>query len=199
MTTGRLAVFFDRDGTLIEDVGYLRSPDEVRLIPGAAEAVRLLNDRQIPAYVVSNQSGVARGLLTEADLVGIHHRLAQDLAVAGAHIDRIYYCPHHPTEGRPPYDIACNCRKPGTGMLQRAADEFQIALDRSFVIGDKTLDIQAGIAAGAHSILVLTGFGRTSAQECRGSGIVPDFTAPTVVEAVKFIMESLEGELHHHA
>jgi D-glycero-D-manno-heptose 1,7-bisphosphate phosphatase len=199
VTNGRLAVFFDRDGTLIEDVGYLRSPGEIHLIPGAAEAVRLLNDRHIPAYVVSNQSGIARGLFSEQDLVEIHRRLAEELAAAGAHIDRIYYCPHHPTEGRPPYNIECNCRKPGIGMLQHAAEDFQIALHRSFVIGDKLLDIQAGKAAGARSILVLTGFGRTSVQECRNNGIVPDFTAPTVVEAVNYVVESLEGELHHHA
>jgi len=196
VTDGRIAVFFDRDGTLIEDVGYLRTPGEVRMIPGAAEAVRMLNDRQILTCVISNQSGVARGLMTEADLVPIHERLQQLLAAAGAHLDRIYYCPHHPTEGRPPYNIECTCRKPRTGMLQRAASELPIALEKSFVIGDKTLDIEAAKAAGTRSILVLTGYGRSSVDECRRAGIVPEFVAPTVAEAVMFIMQHLEGELH---
>lgn len=199
MTDGRIAVFFDRDGTLIEDVGYLRTPDEVRLIPGAAEAIRKLNDRQILTCVISNQSGVARGLLTEADLVLIHDRLQRMLASAGAHLDRIYYCPHHPTEGRPPYNIECTCRKPRTGMLQRAAGEFPIALEKSFVIGDKTLDIETAKAAGTRSILVLTGYGRSSVDDCRRAGIVPEYITPTVAEAVTFIMQHLEGELHPHA
>ena len=199
MTDGRIAVFFDRDGTLIEDVGYLRTPDEVRLIPGAAEAIRMLNDRQILTCVISNQSGVARGLLTEADLVPIHDRLQRMLAAAGAHLDRIYYCPHHPTDGRPPYNIECTCRKPRTGMLQRAASELPIALEKSFVIGDKTLDIEVAKAAGARSILVLTGYGRLSVDECRRAGIVPECIAPTVAEAVMFIVQHLEGELHPHA
>lgn len=199
MTDGRIAVFFDRDGTLIDDVGYLRTPDEVRLIPGAAEAIRMLNDRQILTCVISNQSGVARGLLTEADLVPIHDRLQRMLAAAGAHLDRIYYCPHHPTEGRPPYNIECTCRKPRTGMLQRAASELPIALEKSFVIGDKTLDIEVAKAAGTRSILVLTGYGRSSVDECRRAGIVPECIAPTVAEAVMFIVQHLEGELHPHA
>jgi D-glycero-D-manno-heptose 1,7-bisphosphate phosphatase len=199
VTDERMAVFFDRDGTLIEEVGYLRTPDEVRLIPGAAEAVRRLNDRRITTCVISNQSGIARGLLTEADLLQIHKRLQRDLAGAGAHLDRIYYCPHHPTEGRPPYNIECSCRKPGIGMLQRAAEELPISLAQSFVIGDKTLDIEAGARAGTKNILVLTGYGKTSAEECHRKGLRPEFTGPTVVEAVEFIMQHLEGELHPHA
>jgi D-glycero-D-manno-heptose 1,7-bisphosphate phosphatase len=199
VTDGRIAVFFDRDGTLIEDVGYLRTPDEVRLIPGAAEAVRLLNERRIFTCVVSNQSGVARGFFTEADLVPIHDRLERELAAGGAHLDRIYYCPHHPTIGRPPYNIDCTCRKPRTGMVQRAASEVPIALEKSFVVGDKTADIELGKAVGAQSILVLTGYGRSSLVESRENGIIPDHVAPTVAEAVAFIMQYLEGVSHPHA
>jgi D-glycero-D-manno-heptose 1,7-bisphosphate phosphatase len=198
VTDGRVAVFFDRDGTLNEDVGYLRMPEEMRLIPGAAEAVRLLNDRQILTCVISNQSGVARGFLTEADLIPIHDRLQEQLAAAGAHLDRIYYCPHHATEGRPPYNIDCTCRKPRTGMLRRAAEELSIALAKSFVIGDKALDVEVGKAAGAYAILVLTGFGGSSIDECRRSGVTPDFVAPTIVEAVNHITHHLEGESQHH-
>jgi D-glycero-D-manno-heptose 1,7-bisphosphate phosphatase len=199
VTDGRVAVFFDRDGTLNVDVGYLRSPEEMQLISGAAEAVRLLNERRILTCIISNQSGVARGYFTEADLVPIHERLQQLLAGGGAHIDRIYYCPHHPTEGRPPYNIECTCRKPATGMLRRAAEEFPIDLENSFVVGDKALDVQLGKAAGAHSILVLTGFGESSIEQCRQSGAAPDFVAPTIVEAVNHILHHLEGDPHHHA
>lgn len=199
MTDGRTAVFFDRDGTLNEDVGYLRTPDELRLLPGAAEAVRLVNERRILTCVISNQSGVARGLLSEADLAAIHRRLEEALAGHGAHLDRIYYCPHHPTEGRPPYDVECACRKPGTGMLDQAAREFGIALDRSFVVGDKTLDIVAGQAAGARSVLVLSGYGNAAVEECRREGIIPEHVAATVFDAVTYILQHLEGELHPHA
>jgi D-glycero-D-manno-heptose 1,7-bisphosphate phosphatase len=199
VTDGRVAVFFDRDGTLNVDVGYLRSAGEMQLIPGAAEAVRLLNERQILTCIISNQSGVARGYFTEADLVPIHDRLQELLAGGGAHIDRIYYCPHHPTEGRPPYNIECSCRKPYTGMLRKATEEFPIALESSFVVGDKALDIQVGKAAGACSILVLTGFGGSAVEECRRNGALPDFVAPTIVEAVHYILHHLEGDLHHHA
>ncbi len=199
MTDGRIAVFFDRDGTLIEDVGYLRTPDQVRLLPGAAASLRRLNDRQILTCLVSNQSGIARGLFTEDDLAGIHQRMENDLAAAGAHLDRVYYCPHHPTEGRPPYNIECMCRKPRTGMLEQAARECAIDLARSFIVGDKALDIEAGKRAGTKSILVLTGFGRSSVEECRRRGTNPDFTAPTVAEAVEYIMHHLEGVSHPYA
>jgi D-glycero-D-manno-heptose 1,7-bisphosphate phosphatase len=199
VNNGRVAVFFDRDGTLIEDVGYLASPDGLRLIPGAAEAVAQLNRRNVLTCVVSNQSGVARGLFTEADLVPIHRRLDEELAAHHARLDRIYYCPHHPTEGIPPYNRVCDCRKPATGMLDRAARDLGVVLDRSFLVGDKTIDVQTGIAAGAKAILVLTGFGAASANECRAEGITPAFVAPTVVEAVRYILQQLEENGEKHA
>jgi D-glycero-D-manno-heptose 1,7-bisphosphate phosphatase len=195
----RVAVFFDRDGTLIEDVGYLTSPHGLRLIPGAAEAVARLNRRNVLTCVVSNQSGVGRGYLTEADLVPIHHRLDAELAARNARLDRIYYCPHHPTEGLPPYNVACDCRKPATGMLDQAARELGVALDRSYVVGDKTIDVQTGIAAGARAILVLTGLGTASFDECRAGGITPAYVAPTVVEAVAFILQQLEEDGEKYA
>jgi len=199
VNNGRVAVFFDRDGTLIEDVGYLASPNGLRLIPGAAEAVARLNQRDVLTCVVSNQSGVARGLFTEADLVPIHRRLDAELAARHARLDRIYYCPHHPTEGSPPYNVICDCRKPAVGMLERAARELGVALDRSFVVGDKTIDVQTGIAAGARAILVLTGYGAASFDECRAEGITPAYVAPTVVEAVTFILQQLEEDGEKHA
>jgi D-glycero-D-manno-heptose 1,7-bisphosphate phosphatase len=199
VTTGRVAVFFDRDGTLIEDVGYLATPDGLQLIPGAAEAVARLNRRGVLTCVVSNQSGVARGYLTEADLVPIHKRLDVELAACSARLDGVYYCPHHPTEGIPPYNVVCDCRKPAKGMLDRAARALGVALDRSFMVGDKTIDLQAGIAAGTRAILVLTGFGAASFDKCRTEGITPAYVAPTVVEAVTFILQQLEEDGEKHA
>ena len=128
MSGTRAAVFLDRDGTINEEVNFVRSPEQLRLIPGAAEAVRALNDRRIPVCVISNQSGIARGYLSEQDLVAIHARLEEELARAGAHVDRISYCPHHPTEGIPPYLASCRCRKPAPGMLEDAARDLGIDL-----------------------------------------------------------------------
>ncbi|MBP1654886.1 MAG: histidinol-phosphate phosphatase family protein [Bacteroidetes bacterium] len=192
----RVAAFLDRDGTINEEVDFLRSPDQLRLIPGAAAAIRALNDRGIITCVISNQSGIARGFLTEEDLVPIHAELQRELGRAGARVDRIYYCPHHPTEGKPPYNIACGCRKPATGMLERGIGEMDIDPRRSFVVGDRIVDVQAGRALGATTILVLTGYGRTALEECRSRGVVPDQTAPSIVEAVEYIVSRLD---HHDA
>lgn len=199
MRDGRAAVFFDRDGTLIEDVGYMRTPAELRMIAGAGKAVRALNERGILTFVISNQSGVARGFLSEADLVPIHRRLEDELARDKAHLDGIYYCPHHPTIGTPPYRAVCDCRKPQTGMLRQAVREFPVNLKRSFVVGDKIADVKAGIAAGARTVLVLTGYGPSSLEQCRREGIKPDAVKPTVAEAVEFIVEQSEGVTHNHA
>jgi D-glycero-D-manno-heptose 1,7-bisphosphate phosphatase len=193
MTTGRPAVFFDRDGTLNEEVEFLSAPEQLRLIPGAGRAVRAVNDEGMLAIVISNQSGIARGKLTEADLVPIHAKLQKELGTSGARIDRIYYCPHHPTEGIPPYRVDCDCRKPRPGMLRRAEKELGVDLQSSYVIGDKIVDVLAGRNAGAKGILVLTGYGGSSVAECREKGVVPDYTAPSVVEAVQFIVNERRG------
>lgn len=199
MKQGKAAVFFDRDGTLIEDVGYLRTPDGLRLIGGAAAAVRTLNERGFLTFIISNQSGVARGFFSEAALLPIHERLEAELRTAGARLDRIYYCPHHPTRGTPPYNVDCTCRKPGIGMLQKAVEEFGVDLHRSYVVGDKYADVMAGRNAGARTVLVLTGYGASAVEECRETGVTPDAVRPTVAEAVTYIVEQTEGETHHHA
>jgi D-glycero-D-manno-heptose 1,7-bisphosphate phosphatase len=189
----RIAAFLDRDGTINEEVDFLRSPDQLRLIPGAAASIRALNDRGILTCVISNQSGVARGFLREEDLIPIHAKLQRELGYAGARVDRIYYCPHHPTEGKPPYNVPCDCRKPATGMLQRGASELKIDPHRSFVVGDRIVDVQAGQAMGATTILVLTGYGRTALEECRSQNVVPHLTAPSIVEAVEYIVRTLDN------
>jgi D-glycero-D-manno-heptose 1,7-bisphosphate phosphatase len=191
-------VFLDRDGTINEEIEFLRTPDELRLIPGAGAAIRSLNERHLVTCVISNQSGVARGFLTEADLLPIHERLEKELGRDHAWLDRIYYCPHHPTEGKPPYNIACDCRKPKTGMLRKGAEELGLDLRRSFVVGDRIVDVQAGQAVGATTILVLTGYGKTAAEECAEKGVRPDLTAGSIVEAVHFILSRIDGELVSH-
>lgn len=198
MTGGRIAVFLDRDGTLNEEVDFLRTPDELRLIAGAASAVRTLNTLGLITLVISNQSGVARGFLTEADLVSIHARLEDELRTGGARVDRIYYCPHHPTEGNPPFKIACECRKPKPGMLKQGEVEWGVDLNRSFVVGDRIADVQAGQAVGATTVLVLTGYGKESLAECQREGVTPDFIAPSVVEAVQFIEGRISGDQNNH-
>ncbi len=187
----RIAAFLDRDGTLNEDVDFLRTPEEVRMIPGAAGAVRRLNDLDFIVCVISNQSGVARGFLTEADLLPVHARIGHELVSEGARVDRFYYCPHHPTKGRPPYNIVCSCRKPAPGMLKQGEQDFGLDLPRSFVIGDRIVDVQAGMAVGATTVLVLTGYGKIALEECRRDNVSPDHVAPSLVEAVDFVVQNV--------
>jgi D-glycero-D-manno-heptose 1,7-bisphosphate phosphatase len=195
VSAGRIAAFLDRDGTLNEEVGYVRTPEDLQLVPGAAAAVRRLNDRGITVCVISNQSGVARGFLTEADLTGIHAKLTDELRREGARADRIYYCPHHPAAGIAPFNVECDCRKPAPGMLLRAGQELGIDLSRSFVVGDSVVDMQAGLAVGATTILVLTGYGRASREECREKDIRIAHVAESVARAVDFILDAPEGRM----
>jgi D-glycero-D-manno-heptose 1,7-bisphosphate phosphatase len=188
MSERRIGVFLDRDGTLNEEVNYVRKPADLRLIEGAGKAVRRLNDVGTVACVISNQSGVARGYLTEDDLIPIHQQLADDLAGFGARLDRIYYCPHHPTAGQTPYDVDCECRKPKPGMLYQGIREFGIDPDQIFVVGDSIVDIQAGNAVQATTILVQTGYGNKSLERCTNEDVHPDFVVPTIVQAVDTIV-----------
>jgi len=139
-------VFLDRDGTVIEDVGYPSDPGSVRLIAGAAEGIRRLRESGLAAVIVSNQSGVGRGLFTMADLERVHERTSELLAEAGAQLDGAYYCPHAPDDG-------CECRKPATGLIDRARRELRLSLDGCVLIGDKPSDIEAGTASGCSTIL----------------------------------------------
>lgn len=188
---GETAVFLDRDGTLNVEVDYLRTPEALVMIEGAAAAVRRLNDAGLITCVISNQSGVARGYLTEADLVPIHAKLRAELARAGASVNSVYYCPHHAAEGRPPYNIDCRCRKPKPGMLLDAAREFPIDLRRSFVVGDSVVDMQAGNAVGARTILVQTGYGPASVRTCKEQNVPVDFVAKSIIEATEFILQNV--------
>jgi len=177
----RPCVFLDRDGTLHPDVDFLRLPSQLKLYPGAGAAVARLNRHGIPVVVVTNQSGVARGMLDEPQLAEIHAELARQLAEHGARLDGLYYCPHHPTEGSAPYRMACSCRKPNPGMLIQASQEHQLDLGASWIVGDSARDLQAGAAVGARGILVSTGKGSSTAGGLRESGrellYVPDLAA----------------------
>jgi len=177
----RRAVFLDRDGTINEEVDYLDDPDRLRLIPGAAEAIRLLNEAGILAIVVSNQAGIGRGYFSAATVEAIHERLAKQLAGHGACLDAVYYCPHHPSEG-------CECRKPKAGMLVRAAQEFGIDLRRAFMVGDKVSDLDAGLRAGCRTVLVLTGYGEVARETFANSSFRADYVSQDLRDAIQWVL-----------
>jgi D-glycero-D-manno-heptose 1,7-bisphosphate phosphatase len=182
------AVFLDRDGTISEEVGYVNHASRFRLLPQAAEAIRLLNDSGWLAVVITNQSGVARGYFTEQLLVQINRSMKTDLAAAGARLDAIYYCPHHPTAGNAPYRLNCVCRKPKPGLIHRAADDLSIDLTQSWMVGDRYGDIALAYAAGVRSALVLTGYGRGEWEYQRETwSHQPDVVSEDLLDAVQKI------------
>jgi len=148
------AVFLDRDGTLIREVNYLTAIEQIEVLPTVAPALKLLRAHGFKLVMVTNQSAVARGLLSEWGLQKIHAEIVHRLALEGAALDAIYYCPHHPTEGIGDYRMVCDCRKPKTGMIKRAAVELQLDIALSYVVGDQLSDIELAGAVGATGILV---------------------------------------------
>lgn len=187
-----IAVFLDRDGTICEDVGYLSSVEQIQLIPGAPEAIRLLNERGIKVVVITNQSGIARGFFSEDQLMKIHAELSRMLKDQGALLDGIYYCPHHPTEGSGPYLQDCGCRKPFDGLFKKAAEDLGIDLPASFMVGDHFSDVAAGLRVGGKGILVLTGHGGKTMEQKETWPASPSFIAPDLLEAVKWILTTLD-------
>ena len=155
----RRAVFLDRDGTINVEREFLHRPAEFEFIPGAPQAIRLLNDAGFLVIVVTNQSGVARGYYEESAISSLHRHLDAELARFGAAIDGYYFCPHHPEYGTDNHTKFCVCRKPRAGMLLQAANDFSLDLASSYLIGDKLADVEAGLNAGCHPILVRTGYG----------------------------------------
>ncbi|NPB09156.1 MAG: D-glycero-beta-D-manno-heptose 1,7-bisphosphate 7-phosphatase [Thermodesulfobacteria bacterium] len=184
-------VFLDRDGTIIEEVGYLRRPEEVKLLPRVPEALRLLKEAGLALVVITNQSGIARGYFDEETLARIHERLKELLAEHGVELDGIYYCPHHPEEG-------CSCRKPKTGLAERAAKELGLDLKRAFVVGDRDVDVALGKNLGATSVLVLTGYGRRDLSRLlhrEGKAlacVTPDIVAEDLWQAAQKILSRLK-------
>ena len=177
------AVFFDRDGTLINDPGYLNHPDQVQLLEGAAEALRELKSLGYKMVVVSNQSGVARGIVTEEMLERIHERLRELLAAKGASLDKIYYCPYHPDGVIDQYRKDSDWRKPKPGMLLAAGQEMDIDLTKSWMIGDTERDVEAGRSAGCRTILIST----TRSEYGYPEKSRPDHVAVNMREAVNIV------------
>jgi D,D-heptose 1,7-bisphosphate phosphatase len=181
------AIFLDRDGTLNEERGFLTSASDLELLPGAAEAVRAINESNRLAVVITNQPVIARGECTEAELRLIHNKLEWLLGESHAFLDAIYYCPHHPEKGfpgeRPELKFACTCRKPGIALFEEAAADLNIDLKRSWMIGDRAADIQAAATLGIRSALVRTGRGEHAHKVCK-----PDFAFNNVLDATMFIL-----------
>jgi len=173
---GRRAAFLDRDGTILEDPGFLHQPGKARLLPGAGAAVRRLNDAGVLVVTVSNQSGIARGLYTAADYHAVQRRLAELLAAPPyqAHLDGAYFCPHHPHVTGP-----CDCRKPGTRLFEEARAALGIDFARSFFIGDRLSDVGPARTLGGTGFLVLTGEGEGHRDQARvlGVTVVADLAA----------------------
>ena len=183
-------MFLDRDGTIIEEVGYLDRPERVELFPWTIDAVRVLNRAGLAVVLVSNQSGVARGFFTEDVVDAVHQRMADLLAEGGARIDAYYYCPHHPDGKVPEYAQTCGCRKPGRGLVDRAAHELGVDPARSFVVGDRWLDVALGRAVGAQSVLVRTGYG-TSEEEKPPADLAADAVVDNLIAASSWILGRL--------
>ncbi|MBI4496137.1 MAG: HAD family hydrolase [Deltaproteobacteria bacterium] len=185
----RPAVFLDRDGTICEEVGYLDCPERLRLIPRSPEAIRRINQWGMGTVVVTNQSGVARGYFSEADLREVHERLLRLLEEQGAFLDGIYYCPHHPTVGEPPYRKVCSCRKPSSGLLLQAATDLDLDLRFSYAVGDRWADLEGAMRLGARGVLVLTGYGREELAAGQRSGV--SHVAGDLYEAVEWILKDM--------
>lgn len=163
----RAAVFLDRDGTINEDVGYLADPNEFRLLPGTAEGIKLLKRAGFKVIVISNQSGIARGLFSEEVVRKIDKKMQDELLNRGTFLDAVYFCPHHPDIGEPPYRQDCYCRKPKPGILLQAAKIYRINLAHSYMVGDKLSDIEAGRRAGCRTILLLRNETQNSLGEAK--------------------------------
>ena len=182
------AVFLDRDGTINEDYGYINHADQIDLIPGSGEAIKKLNDAGFKVIVISNQAGIARGLATEDQVQSCNKVVMRKVLNAGGIIDAVYFCPHHPEHGTHPFKGECDCRKPNPGMIHKAEKKFNLDLSQSFVVGDKTTDIELGKKAGLKSVFVLTGKGKGEEPKLAEKKLTPDHKAPSIVEAIDWIL-----------
>lgn len=186
-------VFLDRDGTLNEEIGYIRDVSKLMLIKGAAAAVKRLNEAGVAAILVTNQTGAARGYYGEEHIHNLNSRLQELLALEGAHMDAIYYCPH--LEGAPiaPFGIKCGCRKPEVGMVEEAyAEHPGLDRQRSYVVGDKSTDVELARNCGARAVLVRTGYGEAVVKGEYQWKVEPDFDAGDIVSAIDWILADLD-------
>ena len=179
-------IFLDRDGTINRHVGFLRNVEQVELEPTAAEAIRMINESEYLAIVITNQPVIARGECSPEELDRIHNRICTLLGREGAYLDGLYYCPHHPDKGFegevPELKIDCDCRKPKTGMLKKAEQEFHADIPHSWLIGDTTMDVQTGVNAGTHTAMLRSGDPRKDQYDVK-----PELTADNLLDAVKTI------------
>lgn len=193
-TEKRPAVFLDRDGTINEQMGYINHLSRFILLPGVGGAIRLLNEHDIPVFVVTNQSGLARGYFSPALLDEVHTKMIEGLAAEGARVDGIYVCPHHPEAKEEQYRKDCDCRKPKPGLFIRAALEHNIDLGSSFVVGDRWSDLKGASACGAAGILVLSGYGRGDLDYIGPSqAIQPAHVAEDLAGAAAWIVARLSN------
>jgi D-glycero-D-manno-heptose 1,7-bisphosphate phosphatase len=183
----RPAVFLDRDGTICEEMGYVNHTDRLQIFPYAANAIRHLNEAQIPVVVITNQSGIARGIFPESLVHQIHKKMIAELAAGGAWIDAIYFCPHKKED-------ACDCRKPKPGLIELAARVHGLDLPASWVVGDRYADVEMAHRAGARGILVMTGYGRGEYELHRAKWPnPPDALADNLTQAVRLIVNGASG------
>jgi D-glycero-D-manno-heptose 1,7-bisphosphate phosphatase len=180
-------VFLDRDGTMLEEAGYLDRLDRLVFFPFTIDSIRLLNRAGFGVVLITNQSGVGRGMYEESFIASAHRVVDERVAAGGGRIDGYYYCPHHPLAELEQYRCDCDCRKPRPGMLRQAAADLDLDLSRSFTIGDKWTDVEVGMAAGGKGILVRTGYGRSSEMAPR-AGVTPAVVADDLIAAAAWIL-----------
>jgi D-glycero-D-manno-heptose 1,7-bisphosphate phosphatase len=182
------AVFLDRDGTMVRDVGYLSRREDLQWLPYTIDAIRLLNRAGFLVFVITNQGGIALGFCTEAFVRQTHDEMSAFIAAAGGRVDGWFFCPHHPLARDRSLRVECECRKPKTGMIRQASEQFAIDLARSFVVGDKIADVDLAAGIGARGILVRTGYGEAEVK--RHSGNVPGaaYVAAELMDATTWIL-----------
>ncbi|HSD63745.1 MAG TPA: HAD family hydrolase [Ignavibacteriaceae bacterium] len=187
------AVFLDRDGTINEDPGYLGNPEKVKLFPGTGKALSLLKNRlNFKLIVISNQSGIARGLITDKDVEAVNSKINDLLKPDNVVIDAFYYCPYHPDFNS---EEEIECRKPSPALIYKASQDFNLELNGSYFIGDTPADILCGMNAGLKTVLVKTGYGTDSFSILQKQNIFPSFVAENISDACKFIYEDITGEV----
>lgn len=184
-----IGVFLDRDGTVSEEVGYVNHLSRYKLFPSTAQAIKKLNNAGLKAILITNQAGVARGYFTEDLIWRVHEKLVSELANFDARLDGIYYCPHHPSAGEPPYRANCDCRKPKPGLIYKAAQEHEIDISKSFMVGDKYTDVELAQSIGIKGVMVMTGYGIGEYEYQRNTWPkMPDKIATDLLDAVDWII-----------